>query len=109
MKAIRKRAYDMCVRSGALSMSTHPMIASRKPTKIWIRGPFRLIMFDETYPIFLLPQNPDIRSLIVINSMTHTRKRQINPDKIFFIASAESLNVEIHRKFVPDLTFTDVP
>jgi hypothetical protein len=54
MKAIRKRAYDICVRSGALSMSTHPIIARRKLTKIWMRGPFRLIMFDETYPIFLL-------------------------------------------------------
>jgi len=52
--AIRKRAYEICMKPGEVSISKQPMIASRKPTKSWMSGPFRLIMFDVTYPMIIL-------------------------------------------------------
>ncbi len=56
MAAIRKRAYEICVKPGAASIRKQPMIASRKPTKSWMSGPFRLIMFEVTYPIVILQE-----------------------------------------------------
>jgi hypothetical protein len=88
----------------------HPIIARRKLTKIWVRGPFRLIMFDETYPIFLLHQTRISNPVSDYDQFSDScQETSENPGQTFFLAPKERPIVEMPRKFVPDLTFTGVP